>query len=189
VKSLRRALEEADRLDQATYEAIARTSTPSLDVAMSRLSRAADYSKLSIGAAAVLALAGGAEGRRAAARGMASVAVTATVVNLVLKPLTRRRRPDRAEARVPSARRVTMPISRSFPSGHSAAAFAFAAGSASALPWTAIPLTAIATLVSYSRIHTGVHYPGDVIAGGLCGVALAAVTVQAIDDESDRPKR
>jgi membrane-associated phospholipid phosphatase len=173
---IRERVGELDRLDRAVYEAIAQTSTPRLDRTMRTLSKAADYSKLSLAVATTLALAAGPEGRRAAARGLASVATTATLVNAVIKPLARRRRPDRALALVPSARHVDMPRSRSFPSGHTAAAFAFATGAGRALPWTAPPLSALAALVGYSRIHTGVHYPVDVIAGALCGVTLAEVT-------------
>ena len=42
-------IEDAERLDLAIYAAIARTPTPALDVAMSRLSRAADYSRVHTG--------------------------------------------------------------------------------------------------------------------------------------------
>jgi membrane-associated phospholipid phosphatase len=167
---------EIDRLDRAVYEAIARTPTPNLDRAMRGLSRAADHSKLSLSAAAALGLAAGPDGRRAAFRGLASVATTATVVNALIKPLARRRRPDRELALVPSARHVSMPRSRSFPSGHTAAAFAFATGAGRVLPWAGPPLGALAALVGYSRIHTGVHYPIDVIAGALCGVTLSELT-------------
>jgi membrane-associated phospholipid phosphatase len=176
MNGIRTWLAEIDRLDRALYEVVARTRTPSLDHAMRALSRAADYSRLSLAAAVALAPAGGPGGRRAAVRGLASVADTATIVNLVIKPLLRRRRPDRAGASVPSARMVDMPRSRSFPSGHTAAAFAFATGAGRVLPWTAPPLSALAALVGYSRIHTGVHYPVDVIAGALVGVTLAEAT-------------
>ena len=57
-----RWIEDAERLDLAIYAAIARTPTPALDVAMSRLSRAADYSRLSLTSAALLALTGGGPG-------------------------------------------------------------------------------------------------------------------------------
>ena len=81
--------------------------TPALDRAMSRLSRAADYSRLSLASAALLALAGGRPGRRAAAMGLASLAVTATVVNVAVKPLgtAATSRPPRAgrAARAPRA--------------------------------------------------------------------------------------
>jgi membrane-associated phospholipid phosphatase len=174
----RRWLDEAERVDAAVYGAILATSTPSLDRAMSRLSRAADYSRLSLAAAAVLAIAGGPRGRRAAVDGLASLAVTATIVNLAIKPLGGRRRPDRG-SETPHARPVRMPISSSFPSGHSAAAFAFAAGIANTQPQVALPLRALAALVAYSRVHTGVHYPGDVVAGSLIGVSLARLTTWA----------
>jgi membrane-associated phospholipid phosphatase len=82
---------------------------------------------------------------------------------------------------VPVARHVRMPSSTSFPSGHSAAAFAFATGVGAVLPRAAIPLRGLAALVAYSRVHTGVHYPGDVVAGALIGTTLAQLTTHALD--------
>lgn len=178
---LARWLEDAERLDVAIYAAIAATPTPAMDVAMSRLSSAADYSRLSLASAAVLAVAGGRRGRRAAVTGLTSVAVAATVVNVIAKPLGRRRRPDRIAQGVPLARHVRMPTSASFPSGHSAAAFAFATGVAHASLAAAVPPYGLAALVAYSRIHTGVHYPGDVVAGSLLGAGFAGATVRALD--------
>jgi undecaprenyl-diphosphatase len=152
-----------------------------------RLSRAADYSRISIGTAALLALAGGPGGRRAAVRGMASVGVTAAIVNIAFKPLARRRRPERGQSLVSARRRIAMPVSRSFPSGHTAAAFAFAAGAGRELPLMAPPLYALAALVGYSRVHTGVHYPLDVIVGALCGIGFAELTGVYIDRLERRP--
>jgi membrane-associated phospholipid phosphatase len=177
-----RWLEEAERLDAAVYAAIARTPTPAIDRAMSRLSHAADYSRRSLASAAVLALAGGRDGRRAAAIGLASVAVAATVTNLIAKPLGRRPRPNRIAQAVPVAGQVRMPVSSAFPSGHTAAAFAFATGVAHVSPAAAAPVRALAILVGYSRVHTGVHYPGDVVAGALLGTALAEATARSLDD-------
>lgn len=176
-------------MDVALYAAIARTPTPELDRAMGRLSRAADYSRLSIASAALLALTGGRPGRRAAATGLASIGVTATVVNLAVKPLSRRLRPDRAAQNVPLARHVRMPASTSFPSGHSAAAFAFATGVGQVMPTAAVPLRGLAVLVAYSRVHTGVHYPGDVVTGAFLGTVLAQVTTQALDRRRERRHR
>jgi membrane-associated phospholipid phosphatase len=174
-------LTDAERVDVAVYAAIAQTSTPALDRAMSRLSEAANYSRLSIASAAVLSALGGVSGRRAAADGLASVAVTSGVVNLLVKPLGRRNRPDRAAQEVPIARHVDMPGSSSFPSGHSAAAFAFATGVGRSMPHAAVPLRVLAGLVAYSRVHTGVHYPGDVTIGSLIGSSLGQATTRVVD--------
>jgi undecaprenyl-diphosphatase len=169
-------LDELDRLDGALYAAVASTPTPRLDRTMRTISNAANYSRLSMTAAAVLALTGGPRGRRAALSGLASVSLTSAVVNLGIKPLGRRRRPDRTAVPVPVQRQVPMPASRSFPSGHAAAAVAFASGASHVLPAAGLPLHVLAALVGYSRIHTGVHFPGDVLAGALIGSAVADLT-------------
>jgi membrane-associated phospholipid phosphatase len=173
-------LSEAERIDQAVYAAVAGTDTPRLDRAMRRLSHAADYSRLSIAAGALLALGAGTRGRRAALSGLASVAATAVIVNVLVKPLGRRRRPDRAAEEVPAARQVRMPASRSFPSGHTAAGVAFATGVARVIPAAGVPLHALAALVGYSRVHTGVHYPADVLAGALLGATIGDLTAGAL---------
>jgi undecaprenyl-diphosphatase len=172
--------DELVRLDTAVYSAIAGTPTPLLDRVMRGVSRAADHSKLWLASSALLAVAGGPRGRDAAVDGLASVALTSAVVNGVLKPLARRRRPDRETFNVPAGRQVTMPVSRSFPSGHAASAFAFAASVAADAPQVGLILNAAAAIVAYSRVHTGVHYPGDVIAGSLTGAALAPIAVSAV---------
>lgn len=171
---------ELVRLDTAVYSAIASTPTPLLDRVLRGVSRAANYSKLWLASSAVLAVAGGPRGRDAAVDGLASVALTSAVVNGALKPLARRRRPDRDTFNVPAGRQVRMPASRSFPSGHAASAFAFAASVAADGPQAGLILNVAAAVVAYSRVHTGVHYPGDVIAGSLTGAALAPIAVSAL---------
>src|SRR5215207_813714 len=170
--------EQLQALDAAIYAAVAASPTPTFDRALGSLSRAANHSRLWMGAAAVLAMAGGPRGRRAAASGVASLGVTSAIVNIGLKPLGRRGRPDRAGAAVPVTRHVSMPLSTSFPSGHSASAFASGVGAS--LPVAAMPLRALATLVAYSRVHTGVHYPADVVAGSVLGGAIAPIVAAAV---------
>ena len=179
-------LDEVERIDRAVYAAVAATPTPRLDGAMRRLSAAANYSRLSIASGLVLALAGGPRGRRAAATGLASVAATSAAVNLVVKPFGHRRRPDRVAEQVPLARQVQMPASRSFPSGHAAAAVAFASGAGHVLPAASVPLHALAALIAYSRVHTGVHYPGDVLAGAVIGAVMADITASTLDRRFSR---
>jgi undecaprenyl-diphosphatase len=181
--------DQLQALDAAIYAAVAATPTPGFDRALGRLSRAADHSKLWFGAATVLAAAGGPRGRGAAAGGLASLGATSALVNLGLKPIGRRRRPDRAGAAVPITRQVAMPGSTSFPSGHSASAFAFASGVGASLPLVGMPLRAMAALVAYSRVHTGVHYPGDVVTGSLLGAAIAPVVVSALRGHLEPSRR
>ena len=181
--------DELNKLDLAVYAAVAVTPTPAMDVALRRLSRAASYSRLWLGCSAVLAACGGKQGRRAAENGLTSIALTSAVVNLVLKPIGNRRRPDRQMYDIPVARQVTMPRSTSWPSGHAASAFAFASGVGAAWPQSGIPLGVLASLVAYSRVHTGVHYPSDTIAGTVCGVALAPVAVAAVERRREQQRR
>ncbi len=166
-------LNQAKAVDTAVYGAIAASDTPSLDIAMRGLSRAADHSKLWFAVAVALALLGGNNGRLAARKGLVSLGIASAFANLVAKPLSARRRPARKEAEELARRHVQMPRSSSFPSGHAASAFAFATGAADAQPMLSAPLRALATLVGYSRVHTGVHYPGDVLAGAFIGVSAA----------------
>jgi undecaprenyl-diphosphatase len=159
-------------VDGAVYFAVAATETPALDRFLRGLSAAADHSKISLTVAGLLALRPG-RPRQAALHGVAAVATASTAANLLGKQLVRRPRPERDAQRNPQ-RHVPMPDSASFPSGHTASAFAFAFTVGSVLPAAAVPLGALAMAVGYSRVHTGVHYVGDVAAGVLIGIACAA---------------
>lgn len=174
--ALATALEELADIDRAIYRVIADTPTPTLDEPLRRLSGLANNSGLWLAIAAGLFLAGGERGRRAAMTGVAAIGVNSALVNLPMKLASGRTRPDREGAGVPSQRWVTMPTSTSFPSGHSASAFAFAAAVGGELPALAVPLHALAAAVAYSRVHTGVHYPGDVVVGSMVGAMIGEVT-------------
>ena len=65
------------------------------------------------------------------------------------------------------------PSTFSFPSGHATVSFACATVLALALPRLRWPLYVLAALVAFSRVYVGVHYPFDVLAGAVLGVALA----------------
>jgi len=173
-------LRELGAVDQAIYSAVASTPTPSLDEPLRRLSGAANNSRLWLAVAAGLAVAGGKSGRRAAVQGTLAIGATSALVNVVVKSLWSRQRPDRAAARVPGQRNVPMPASTSFPSGHAASGFAFASAIGRDQPWLGLALRFLAAAVAYSRVHTGVHYPGDAVAGSLIGAstgqAVAALT-------------
>jgi undecaprenyl-diphosphatase len=175
------ALRELGAVDRAVYQAVARTPTPALDRPFRGLSNAANYSRLWLGIAAAIAVTGGKRGRHAALEGALAVGVTSATINLGIKPLARRRRPDRADPAPHGARQVRMPESDSFPSGHAASAFAFAYAVGRHLPGLAVPIRLLAAAVGYSRVHTGVHYPGDVVIGSVLGSGTAAMTAAACD--------
>jgi undecaprenyl-diphosphatase len=78
---------------------------------------------------------------------------------------------------------VASPGGHSFPSGHAAGSFAFAAFIAVRAPRFAALAFAWAALVAWSRCFLGVHYPSDVLAGallgGLVGAAFARASLRA----------
>jgi len=171
-------MDELLEVDRAVFNAATRTRAPELDQVLTSVSNAANRSFLWVGIAAVLAAAGGRRGRRAAARGLVSIAATSAFVNVGLKGLHRRERPEREEGW--DTRPVRMPTSSSFPSGHSASAFAFASAVGLEIPVLALPLRLLAAAVAYSRVHCGVHYPSDVVAGSLVGAVTGQVVARSL---------
>ncbi len=174
--SLVRALSALGRIDRACYGAVARLPPSQLDAPLRRLAKFADFSRPWFLVASILAVTGGARGRRAAMTGVAAIGVTSFVVNQPMKFISARSRPDRDSAGVPRQRRVSMPESTSFPSGHSASAAAFATAVGDVLPTAALPLRAAAAVVAFSRVYTGVHYPSDVVVGATVGALLGRLT-------------
>jgi len=78
------------------------------------------------------------------------------------------------------------PGTYSFPSGHSAAAFAGAWLLRRQYPRLTALWYAIAALVGFSRIYLGAHYPGDVVSGALSGTVIAEATRWVIEN-ADEP--
>ena len=158
--------------DAEISEWVAGWHSPVLDRTLPQLSLAASYSRLWMGTGAVIALAYGKRGRRAAAEGMIAIGITSAVANLAIKPLVNRRRPH---GPVPETRRLDHPESTSFPSGHSASAAAFAGAVGADIPSLRLPLNGVAGLVGFSRVYTGVHHPSDVLVGWILGKCVAAI--------------
>ena len=140
------------------------------DAVLSWSSRIMHYGEGWAVVAAALALADFASGFRVAAEALPVLWMTMLTVNYPLKRFFRRRRPFLAfvKARVLGAR----PADFSLPSGHSAAAFAGAYLFGSHVPGWSGAFYALAALVAFSRVYFGVHYPSDVLLGGVAGILL-----------------
>ncbi|MBB1245028.1 phosphatase PAP2 family protein [Streptomyces durbertensis] len=161
------------RLDRAAFALVARHHWPGADRVLPRLSRAANHGVLWLGAAAGMAAAAPGA-RRAALRGVASLALASAATNTVGKWTVRRARP--VVDAVPLVRRLSrQPLTTSFPSGHSASAAAFATGVALESAGWGAAVAPLAASVAFSRVYTGVHYPADVLAGAALGVTAALV--------------
>ena len=96
-------------------------------------------------------------------------------ITTALKYSIKRERPFNT---YPDIEKVTAAPGYSFPSGHTSTAFATATSLSMEYPkWYIIaPSFAWASAVGYSRMHLGVHYPSDVVAGAIVGSGSAYIS-------------
>ncbi|MHA6761344.1 bifunctional phosphatase PAP2/diacylglycerol kinase family protein [Streptacidiphilus sp. PAMC 29251] len=173
-------------LDVRLFDRVAAAHPRGLDPVLPRLGRSANHGMLWVAGAAALGLSRNRSARRAAMRGIGSLALASTAANVVAKQLAGRRRP--VTTAVPIARRLLHPpITTSFPSGHAASAAAFATAVALESPWLGAAAIPLAAAVAGSRVYTGAHYPSDVLAGAALGVGMAALTLRWWPLRDDAP--
>jgi membrane-associated phospholipid phosphatase len=110
------------------------------------------------------------------------------VNNLILKNTVARVRPFNAcSSLIPL---VPKPTDFSFPSGHSGASFACATVLYKKLQHRyGIPAVILAAMIALSRLYVGVHYPTDVLAGILIGIAAGAAAVKIYSAAEEKRKK
>lgn len=117
-----------------------------------------------------------------------AVAIGALLTNVMLKTLVARIRPYEVVEGLRLL--IEKPHDYSFPSGHTCASFAAALVYYRKLSkkW-GIGAVVLASLIAFSRMYLGVHYPSDVLAGVAIGAfaAWAAIRIMAYIGEKSKP--
>ncbi len=168
----------ADRVDEAVMTAVHRIDNPTTHRVMEAITQLGSH--WAIGAAAgVTALMMLRQGRKHDAWTVAVSTGGAMAINTILKNVFQRQRP------IEMARRITLPKSHSFPSGHSllsAATYPIVAHhlvERASLPVQAVAHTLAGMIiisVGFSRVYFGVHFPSDVLGGFAAGFGWLGLT-------------
>lgn len=108
--------------------------------------------------------------RKAGAAVAAALILHLLICNLTLKPLIGRIRPYNVNTAV---KLLVSPLAdASFPSGHSSASFASTAALKASGSRLWIPAFILTILICFSRLYLYVHWPSDVLFGGILGILL-----------------
>lgn len=101
-----------------------------------------------------------------------SLALVFVIVNVIIKPLIDRARPFEVSSHILNSIIIDLPSDGSFPSGHTATAFAAATAVFCRNRKYGAVMLVMAFLMGISRLYFAVHFPTDVIAGFIIGVAV-----------------
>ncbi|HKO54257.1 MAG TPA: phosphatase PAP2 family protein [Thermoanaerobaculia bacterium] len=183
----------ADRYDDAIMQAVHTIDNPSMHRVMEAITQLGSHAAIG-GIAGVTAIAMFAKGRKQDAWTVVVSTGGAMAINTILKNIFQRQRPKEL------ARRIKLPASHSFPSGHSllsAATYPIVAHHLvqnESLPIQAAVHTLAGMVilsVGFSRVYFGVHFPSDVLGGfaagfGWLGLTSLSHTVVERSDDSNR---
>ena len=168
----------ADRYDMMVFDVVHKIDNPAMHQFMEAVTQLGSHAAIGT-AAGVTALAMLRDGRREDAWTVVVSTGGAMAINTILKNVFQRERPQEL------ARRIALPKSHSFPSGHSllsAATYPIVAHhlvqrrsfAAQAVVHTMAALTILS--VGFSRVYFGVHFPSDVLGGFAAGFGWLGLT-------------
>jgi undecaprenyl-diphosphatase len=168
----------ADRYDMMVFDVVHKIDNPGMHRFMEAVTQLGTHAAIG-SAAGLTAIAMWREGRRADAWTVVVSTGGAMAINTILKNIFQRKRPQEL------ARRIKLPKSHSFPSGHSllsAATYPIVAHhlvqnrslATQAVAHTLAGLTILS--VGFSRIYFGVHFPSDVLGGFAAGFGWLGLT-------------
>jgi undecaprenyl-diphosphatase len=168
----------ADRYDDMIMEAVHTIDNKSMHRAMEAVTQLGSHAAIST-AAGLTAIAMLRKGQKNDAWTVVISTGGAMAINTILKNIFQRQRP------IEMARRIKLPRSHSFPSGHSllsAATYPIVAhhlvqnesSATQALVHTMAGLTILS--VGFSRVYFGVHFPSDVLGGFAAGFGWLGLT-------------
>jgi len=184
---------DADKYDDAIMEAVHRIDNPAMNQSMHAITQLGSHAAIGT-AAGVTALMMMRQHRKHDAWTVVVSVGGAMAINTLLKNIFRRQRPKEL------ARRIKLPKSHSFPSGHSllsAATYPIVVHhlvERESLPVQAVAHTVAGMIilsVGFSRVYFGVHFPSDVLGGfaagfgwlGLTSLSHTAVEATEIDSQ------
>lgn len=149
---------------------------PSLDVGFRKLTNSITYTD--IGTPVILftvaAIKHDSVAKRKAVYIGSSLLLSAAISGIIKKAV----KEPRPFVTYPEIQKLTKAGSESFPSGHTTDAFSLATSLTLVYPkwYVAVPAYTYASAIGYSRMHLGVHYPGDVLAGAIIGSGTTFLT-------------
>lgn len=106
---------------------------------------------------------------------LTALVITTIIGEGIIKNIVKRKRPFYGDN--DKELLISKPITYSFPSGHTASSFAVATVFIKTDNAASLEIILLAGLIAFSRIYLGVHYPSDVIGGGIIGVLCGLITV------------
>ena len=104
-----------------------------------------------------------------------------------LKPLFARPRPCDVNTAITIL--VKRPHGHSFPSGHTASAFAAAFALWLQNRKLGVPALVLAAFIAFTRLYLYVHFPTDVLGGLVLGLALGALASWLVDSLANKSKK